>query len=129
MSIATYNVHVISRSFVDQTADEILHIMKAPFGGMTILAAYAIADATFDADGSNYYTVSLIDGGADGTGTTSMGSVGGASVDWTADTAKTLTLTQTGLDEGDWLHVKYDEEGTVAPGEVTICIHWTQGGT
>lgn len=129
MSIAGYNTQVIQRSFVDQTADEILHIMKAPFGGMTVQAAYAIADATFDADGSNHFTVSLIDGGASGTGTTSMGSVGGASVDWTADTAKALTMTQTGLDEGDWLSVQYDETGTVAPGELTIVVHWTQGGT
>lgn len=129
MSLSGYDVQVTSIAFADQAGDGIFAVLKAPAVGATVVAAYAIASATFDADGSNHYVVSLLDGGADGTGTTSMGSVGGASVDWTAQTAKALTLTQTGVDGGDWILAKYDETGTVAPGNVVVCVHWTAGGS
>lgn len=129
MSLAGYDVHVVSVQFADQAGDEVFAAFKAPAVGATIIGAWVVASETFDADGINYYTVSLLDGGATGTGTTSMGSVGGASVDFTADTAAALTITQDAVDGGDWVMVKYDETGTVAPGDITVCIHWVAGGT
>lgn len=129
MSIAGYNTQIFTTTFVDQAGADVIPGFRAPAVGATILRAVAIADATFDADGSNHFTVSIIDGGADGTGTTSMGSAGGASVDWTADTEKELTLTSDSVDGDDWIHIQYAETGTVAPGNITVCIEWTHGGT
>lgn len=129
MSIAGYNTQITTVTFPDQAGDDIMPGFRAPAVGATILRAVAIADTTFDADGSNHYTVSLIDGGATGIGTDVMGSAGGASVDWTADTEKELVLTQDAVDGDDWVHVQYDETGTVAPGNITVCIEWTAGGT
>lgn len=129
MSIAGYNTNITCVTFPDQAGADVIPGFRAPAVGATILRAVAIADATFDADGSNHFTVSLYDGGATGTGTTSMGSAGGASVDWTADTEKELTLTQDSVDGDDWVHVHYTETGTVAPGNITVCIEWTAGGT
>lgn len=128
MSIAGYNTHITTITFPDQAGDDVIPGFRAPAVGATILRAVMIPDATFDADASNYYTVSILDGGADGTGTTSMGSVGGASVDFTADTEAELTMTSDAVDGDDWIHVKYDETGTVAPGNITVCIEWTAGG-
>lgn len=128
MSISGYNTKIFTTTFPDQAGDDVIPGFRAPAVGATILRAVIIPDATFDADGSNHYTVSLIDGGADGTGTTAMASVGGASVDFTADTEAEMTITNDSVDGSDWIHVKYDETGTVAPGNITVCVEWTAGG-
>jgi len=129
MTIAGYNTHITRVEFVDQAGDDVIAGFRAPAVGATILRAAFISDATFDADGSNHYTVSILDGGADGTGTTSIGSFGGASVDTVADTANELTMTSDSVDGSDWIMVKYDETGAVAPGNIVVCIEWTAGGT
>ena len=129
MTIAGYNTKTFTVSFPDQTAADIIPGFKAPSVGATILNAYFISDATFDADGSNHYTVSVTDGGADGTGTTDIGAFGGASVDTVADTENVITMTTDSVDGGDWIMISYDETGTVAPGNITVCIEWTAGGT
>ena len=129
MSISGYNTHITSVWFPDQAGDDLMPAFRAPAVGATILRAVAIADTTFTGDGTNYYTVKLIDGGATGTGTTSLGSAGGSSVTWTAMTEKELTLSSDAVDGDDWIHVEYDEAGTVAPGNITVVIEWTAGGT
>lgn len=128
MSIAGYNVNITTIDFDDPAGDLTVAAFRAPEVGATILRAAVVPSATFDADGSNHYTVSLLDGGAAGTGTTAMASVGGASVDWTANTAAAMTVTADAVDGSDWVMVKYDETGTVAPGHVSVCIEWTAGG-
>ena len=129
MTISGYNTKINLISFPDQTTADVIVGFKAPEVGATILRAYFISDATFDADASNHYTVSLIDGGATGTGTTSMGSFGGASIDTVADTQNVIAMTTYSVDGSDWIHVSYAETGTVAPGNITVCIEWTAGGT
>lgn len=129
MSIAGYNTNITVITFPDQAGADVIPGFRAPAVGATVLRAVVIPDTTFDADGSNHYTVSLIDGGADGTGTDVMASAGGASVDWTADTEKEMTVTADSVDGDDWIHVSYAETGTVAPGNITVCIEWTAGGS
>lgn len=129
MSIAGFNTKFTTIDFDDPAGDLTIAAFRAPAVGATILGAWIVPSATFDADGSNHYAVQLLDGGAAGTGTTVMGSVGGASVDHTANTAEALTMTQDAVDGGDWVMIKYDEAGTVAPGHVSVCIEWTAGGS
>ena len=129
MTIAGYNTHFTTIVFVDQAGDDVIHGFRAPEVGATVLRAVIIPNATFNADGSNHYTVTLIDGGATGTGTTTMATVGGASVDFTADTEAEMTISADAVDGSDWIHAKYIETGTVAPGDITVCIEWTAGGT
>lgn len=127
--IAGYNTNISTVRFPDFAGDGKVPLFKAPAVGATIIRAYAIPDATFDADGSNHYAVKLLDGGQDGVGTDVMASVGGASVDWTALTAKPLAVTQASVDGGDWIVVHYDETGTVAPGNLVVCVEWAAGGS
>lgn len=130
MSIAGYNTQVSTIIVPDPTADATITVFKAPAGGATIQAAYAAFSAAVTADATNKITVSLLDGGADGSGTTEMATrVGGASVGWGANELHALTVSQSGIDGGDQINVKYDESGTVAPGYLTVTLHWTQGGT
>lgn len=130
MSIAGYNTKINTYIFTDPTADATYVLMRAPAGGMTIQAAYAATTAAIASHASNIITGSLLDGGADGSGTTSMGAgYGGANTAWGANEMNALVLTQTGLDGGDHLLFKYDEGGTVAPGLVVVQVEYTLGGT
>lgn len=126
--IAGYNTKITSVRFPDFAGDGKVPLFKAPAVGATVLRAYAIPDAAFDADGSNHYTVRLLDGGQAGVGTDVMAAAGGASVDWTAFTEKALALSAPSVDGGDWVIVQYDEQGTVAPGNLVVCVEWTAGG-
>jgi len=128
MSIAGYNPKITSVAVIDPAATLKVAILKAPFGGATV-KAYASCSAAIASHATNIVTATLIDGGADGSGTTSMGTFGGANTAWLANNMNALTLTQTGIDEGDVLIVQYTEGGTVAPGTVTFSVEWTQGGT
>lgn len=126
--LSGYNHNVTTFTWSDQTADEVFGVMVAPFGGMTVKAAYAIPTATVTASTANYYTLTLLDGGATGTATTAIGTAGGTG-GWTDVTKATFTINTSldNLDAGDCLMVQYDEEGTVAPGEVTLVIEWVHG--
>lgn len=130
MSIAGYNKKITSVAVADPAGTLKVAVLKAPFGGARIHAAYISTSAAIAASGSNTVTGTLIDGGANGAGTTSMGSVAvTASVAFAANGMNALTLTQTEIDEGDVLIMQYSEAGTVAPGTVTFSVEWTQGGS
>lgn len=129
MTIAGFNTKITLIKFPDLTTDGIVAGFKAPAVGATILRAYFIADATFNADGSNYFSVSITDGGATGVGTTDIGVWGGASADTVALTENAIVMTTDSVDGSDWIMISYDETGTVAPGNITVCIEWTAGGT
>lgn len=128
--LAVYNTQMVSVSWADQAGDERIGIFKAPdYGNVTITAVHAIASETVTASTANYWQLVLQDGGATGTATAAIGTAGGTS-GWVADTGQAFTLaasTVMNLDAGDWLMVNYDETGTVAPGEVTINVHYRVG--
>lgn len=130
MSIAGYNKKITSVAVADPGGTLKVALLVAPKGGATIHAAYISTSAAIAASGSNTVTGTLIDGGPTGAGTTSMGSFAvDASTATLANGMNAMTLTQTGIDEGDVLIVQYSEAGTVAPGTVTFSVEWTQGGT
>lgn len=126
--LAGYNHNITSICFPDQAGSDTIGILRAPFGGMTIKAAYAMATDTVAASGTNYYELILQNGGTAGTATTALGTAAGTA-GVTADTPETFTL-NTSLDElseGQWLKVNYSENGTVAPGDITVVIEWVHG--
>lgn len=130
MSIAGYNKKITSVAVADPGGTLKVALLVAPKGGATIDEAYISTSAAIAASGSNTVTGTLIDGGPTGAGTTSMGSFAvDASTATLANGMNAMTLTQTGIDEGDVLIVQYSEAGTVAPGTVTFSVEWTQGGT
>lgn len=128
MSIAGYNHRITSVAVADPAGTLKVAVLKAPLGGAYIQAAYASCSAAIASHATNIVTGTLLDGGAAGSGTTSMGAYGGADTAWAANGMNALTLTQNKLDEGDVLIFQYTEGGTVAPGTVTISVEWTPGG-
>jgi len=128
MSIAGYNNKITSIAFIDPAATLKVCAFVAPAGGAYIHNVYSSCSAAIASHATNTVTCSVLDGGAAGAGTTSMGSFGGADTAHGANAANAMTLTQNKLDEGDHLLVQYAEGGTVAPGTVSFIIEWSQGG-
>lgn len=99
------------------TADQTTVIYRAPVEQEVTDGGYAVSDTNVSASATNFATVSLLNAGAAGAGTSSIATVGGTGVAWTAGTPKVMTLTSTvataQLDPGDYVAVKYDEDGTL----------------
>ena len=134
MSIAGYNSRFTTFNS-GVTADMTLPIMVAPTGGAKLAAAYAFSSTTLAAGSANHFNLTLLNGGTVGTATTAISSAlggtaaGGTAPGWTAAKKETFALTSGSekLTEGQVLLVKYDETGTVAIGDWTVIVEWTQG--
>jgi|TARA_Y100000310_G_scaffold336187_1_gene420073 hypothetical protein len=116
---------------IDQAGDDTVPGFEMPVDG-DIIAVSVMLEGGFTADGSNYMTITIQDGGADGSGTDSIASRGGASVAWAADTVYDFTMTTDPypIDEGDWITIKYDETSTCAyNGQFSVKYTVGQQGT
>lgn len=100
-------------------------VLRAPLGGLTVKAAYVAANAAVAANGSNYVTVNLIDAGASGTATTSIGTAGGTAGVTVAPAA--LTVSTNNLDAGDYLNLKIGKVGSISENEFSVIIEWVHG--
>ena len=129
MTIAGFNTKVTTVIVPDPAGDATILLFKAPEVGATILNAYAACSTAIASHATNIITGSLLDGGADATGTTSMAAFGGANTAWAANEANAMTVTQDSVDGGDNVLFKYDEGGTVAPGYFVVTVEWTAGGS
>ena len=120
-----HNVTVLNSS---TSADYTIPAFRAPYGGATLKAVYAMASTTLNASTADFFNITLLNGGTVGTATAAIGTVGGTA-GWTAATAKEFTL-NTSADElasGEYLMAKYDETGTVAVADVTVIVEWVHG--
>jgi hypothetical protein len=126
--LAGYSKNIWTMNFADPTADRVLHIARAPYGGATITNAYAITNTTLAAGTANIVALELRNGGTGGTATTAIGTAGGTT-GWTLQVPETFSLNAS-LDElasGEWLTMNYDETGTVAPLNTTVVVEWVGG--
>lgn len=105
----------------------LLPIVKAPFGGLTVKAASLATSTAVAANGSNYVTVTLIDGGAAGTATTAIGTAGGTTGVTVAPAAFTISSTLDELDSGDYLMAQIVKTGTITEREYSIIVDWVHG--
>lgn len=124
-------LHVLPFTIPDPGADRNYNVLRVPNKhAITIERAFVVPDRDVAADGSNYIQVTLMNGGAAGTGTDAISdTAGGASVAWTANVAKELTITEGSgkLAAGEWLVAKYEEAGTIDPGTLSLVIEYVEG--
>jgi hypothetical protein len=126
--IAGYNTNVTSVSVTAGSAASgttIVPILRAPYGGMTVIGAWVGANAAVTANGSNYVTVNLLDAGTAGTATSSIGTAGGTAGVTVAPAA--LTVSTNNLDSGDYLNLKVGKIGTIAENEFSVIVEWVRG--
>jgi hypothetical protein len=122
------NKHLLSVVITDPGADKSVPVLRAD-ENITIEAAYVCADTTVGASTADYYAVNLLNGGVAGTETTNIGGTVGGVAGWVANTPKSLAITAGSgkLTTGQWLVAKYNEEGTVAPGRITVVVEYVRG--
>lgn len=116
-----------SITVTDPGADSRHTIFEVPpgLGQVQVVAAIAECSATVAEHDTNFVKLTLQDGGADGTGTAAVGAeltnlATGSNGAWTAADPKDFGVSEALLDEGDRLMLKYDEGGTVAPGDIRV---------
>lgn len=128
MSIAGYNSQftTFNTTAGSVTSGTTTHpILRAPYGGLTVKSAYVSAVGSVAANGSNYVTFNLFDGGAAGTATTSIGTAGGTA--GVADGPQTMTVSTNNLDEGDYLMFKVGKIGSITEREFSVVVEWVRG--
>jgi hypothetical protein len=102
-------------------------ILKAPFGGATVKAAYLTASTAVGANGSNYFTATLLNGGTAGTATAAIGTAGGTAGVVAAPAAFSLNTDADELTAGQYLVAKLVKTGTVAENQFSVMVEWVGG--
>jgi hypothetical protein len=96
----------------------------------TVTDAFYIVLSALTGNTTDFLTYRMLNGKTTGNQTTNIASasfdVGGASVSWSALTAKTVTTNYT-FSANHWLVTRYSEDGTVAIGTWTAC-YWAVEG-
>lgn len=99
----------------DPEADNNIPLLVCP-QDLTIVSAKATVMDDVAANTANYFSLTLVDGGADGSGTSEISDAIGGTAGWTGLTPKSFTMVEDNnehrLDSGDVVVLKYDEEGT-----------------
>ncbi len=110
----------------DPGADKAVPLFRAP-KACEIVRVRLVADTTTAAATDNYYDMRLLNYGTAGTAVAGTitnyangGTAGAGTAGWTANTAKAPTVVEGTLSEGQWVVLDYNEEGTVAPGRLTV---------
>lgn len=105
----------------------VLPVLIAPFGGVTVKSAYVVASPAVAANGSNYTTITLLNGGAAGTATTAIGTAGGTAGITLAPAAFSLNTALDELTAGQFLMAKVVKTGTVALVDYAVTVEYVNG--
>ncbi len=102
-------------------ADNELAVWRAPSRCKPVLKdAYAISADDVAASTANYFSLSLINKGTAGAGTTVIGSVIGGTAGWSALVPKSFAPGGVELAEGDVIALRFDKEGTGTFAQLTV---------
>ncbi len=125
--ISGYNKNIVTVNS-PTSADYTIPLLRAPFGGATIIDVWGMSSTTLAASTADFFNVTLLNGGTVGTATAAIGTAGGTA-GWVAQTAQEFSLNASAdeLTEGQYLMAKYDETGTVAVADVTLIVEWVHG--
>lgn len=126
------NVHSVTFAVSDPGADATIPIWKVPsrYTKIEILAANAVCDTSVVDGVGTAFTLRLLDYGSAGTavaGTVSATLGAAGTGDWTANTPRAFTISEGTMDAGDWLTLKYDETGTIAPKNIIVQVDFVSG--
>lgn len=95
----------------DPAADDVIPLWRAPIKA-SIMGAYATMTNALAANGTNFFALTLRNGGTAGTATTAISDAIGGTAGWSALVPKEFTLSADELDAGDLLQLVYEEDGT-----------------
>jgi len=127
--------YTVSVCIADPQADKTLPIWRVPaeITKIEILEAWVVSDTALSAGTANGRECTLLDGGADASGTSAISNTvggtdaGGTFAAWTASTPKAFTISEGTLDGGDYVNFKYNETGTDAPKNLLVWFAYVSG--
>lgn len=130
-----FAAEVVPLHFADPQGDATMLKWRAPGDGSktTIRQVDVVVGTTLASGTANGHTVQLLNMGTAGTSvigtiTAVLGAaVSGTFPGWTAGTPVAATIVDGELDSGEWVAIKHDESGTVAPLNVDVMVHTVRG--
>ena len=123
--------HTVTVVISDPTADSTPPIWRVPseITKIEILEAWANSDTLVTLGSGTGIALTLLNYGTAGSAATGTltSALGGTTITWTANTPKTFTVSDGTMAAGEYLMLKYDETGTVAPLNITVGFTWVSG--
>lgn len=95
----------------DPAADDVIPLWRVPLDA-TIMGAYATMTNALAANGTNYFSLTLRNGGTAGTATTAISDTIGGTAGWSALVPTEFTMSADEIGAGELVQLVYDEEGT-----------------
>jgi len=120
----------VAVNITDPGADVRVPLLRVPTGEVyTVEDAYIVPDTAMSASTANYYQTALENANASGTAQTLISGTAGGTAGWAVNSPKQMAITEGlgDLSAGQYLNLKYDEEGTIAPGRFTVMLEVTRG--
>lgn len=124
------NRNVVSVTVLDPGEDLVFPVMVAPAThSITVEKVWVSVSTTLTGSTANYVDFTILNGGAVGTATTDIGSTAGGTKGMVAHTPEAVSITAGSgrLTAGQFLMCKYDENGTVNGGAITVVVEYVDG--
>ena len=131
--IGYLNPKTVTVVISDPGADNYYKIMRVPsrMDKIEIISAWAESDTTVTLGNGTGIALTLYNYGTAGTAVQTAGTLtsalGGTAVTWTAANPKSFTVSEGTMTASQYLVLKYDETGTVAPLNITVGIEYVDG--
>lgn len=110
----------------DPAADDDMNIWRAP-QDCIITGAYAWTQNTLAGSTANYFDLALYNGGTAGTALSALAGTIGGTAGWTAQTAKSFTITNGTVTAGQFVTLRYNEEGTGTFTAMCVQLDYVRG--
>ncbi|NIN68355.1 MAG: hypothetical protein GTO63_27340 [Anaerolineae bacterium] len=127
--LSGYDRKVLNVVIPDPAADRRVTLLKVPAQhSYTFKVFEAALDRDLAGSGTNFIKLTLENGGTEGTVQTRISGTAGGTVGFSANVASSGAMEAADkLTAGQYLNLFYDEEGTVAPGNISLHIEYLDG--
>ncbi len=127
------NPKCVTVTISDPGADNYYKVFRVPArtAKIEILEAWAESDTAVTKGAGTGIALTLYNYGTSGTAVVAAGTLtsalGGTAVTWTAAQPKSFTVLEGTMTAGQYLVLKYDETGAIAPKNITVGVIYVDG--
>jgi len=110
----------------DPAADDDMNIWRAP-QDVVITGAYVWTQNNVNGSTANYFDLALYNGGTAGTALGALAGTIGGTAGWTGQVAKPFTITNGTVTAGQFVTLRYNEEGTGTFTAMVVQLDYVRG--
>lgn len=110
----------------DPAADDDMNIWRAP-QDVVITGAYAWVQNDVAASTANYFDLALYNGGTAGTALGALAGTIGGTAGWTGQSPKSFTVSNGTVTAGQFVTLRYNEQGTGTFGAMVVQLDYVRG--